>query len=182
MEAALDEVIVRTDDFRDRGALAAITRRRLSRSACSAGCRSSCTPPTAPRVRSTCSRSSPNAFDGEAETIGTVLAAHAAAAILASRRGRGAAVGAVHPRPHRPGQGHHHGALRRRRHSRLRDAAPAFAGQQYPASRYRSTGHRHPRLPIDAHPAESAVCARHPAQRTGSCWRASDCSWCSSAA
>ena len=29
----------------------------------------------------------PNAFDGEAETIGTVLAAHAAAAILASREG-----------------------------------------------------------------------------------------------
>ena len=30
---------------------------------------------------------SPNAFDGEAETIGAVLAAHAAAAILASRQG-----------------------------------------------------------------------------------------------
>ena len=29
----------------------------------------------------------PNAFDGEAETIGIVLAAHAAAAILASREG-----------------------------------------------------------------------------------------------
>ena len=57
----------------------------------------------------------PNAFDAEAETIGAVLAAHAAAAILASRQGEQLRVGAVDQGPHRPGQGHHHGALRRRR-------------------------------------------------------------------
>ena len=60
-------------------------------------------------------------------------------------RGRGASVGAVHPRPHRPGQGHHHGALQRRRHARLRDAAQAVPGQQHPAVRHRRARHRHAR-------------------------------------
>lgn len=86
VEAALDEVIVRTDDFRSEqrwpnysaaaveiGVLSGVSFKLY----------------TANRTAGALNLFAfkPNAFDGEAETIGTVLAAHAAAAILASREG-----------------------------------------------------------------------------------------------
>ena len=87
VEAALDDMIVRTDDFRteerwphyspavvELGVLSGVVLQAVHREP-HGGCAESV------RV------SEPNAFDGESETIGTVLAAHAAAAILASREG-----------------------------------------------------------------------------------------------
>jgi len=86
VEAALDEVIVRTDDFRTEerwpkyspavveiGVLSGLSFKLY----------------TADRTAGALNLFSfePHAFDGEAETFGTVLAAHAAAAILASREG-----------------------------------------------------------------------------------------------
>lgn len=86
VEAALDHVIVRTEDFRSEerwpqygpavveiGVLSGLSFKLY----------------TASRTAGALNLFSfkPNAFDGEAETIGTVLAAHAAAAILASREG-----------------------------------------------------------------------------------------------
>ncbi len=86
VEAALDEVIVRTDDFRaeerwpnysaaavELGVLSGLSFKLY----------------TANRTAGALNLFSfkPNTFDGEAETIGIVLAAHAAAAILASREG-----------------------------------------------------------------------------------------------
>jgi hypothetical protein len=86
VEAALDEVIVRTEDFRTEkrwpkyspavseiGVLSGVSFKLY----------------TANRTAGALNLFSfkPRAFDGEAETIGTVLAAHAAAAVLASREG-----------------------------------------------------------------------------------------------
>ena len=86
VEAALDETIVRTDDFRTEerwtkyspavveiGVLSGLSLKLY----------------TANRTAGALNLFAfkPNAFDGESETIGTVLAAHAAAAILASREG-----------------------------------------------------------------------------------------------
>jgi GAF domain-containing protein len=86
MEAALDEVIVRTDDFRTEqrwskyspavveiGVLSGVSFKLY----------------TANRTAGALNLFAfkPNAFDGSDETTGTVLAAHAAAAILASREG-----------------------------------------------------------------------------------------------
>jgi GAF domain-containing protein len=86
VEAALDEVIVRTDDFRgeerwpqyspavvELGVLSGLSFKLY----------------TADRTAGALNLFSfePRAFDGEAETVGVVLAAHAAAAILASRQG-----------------------------------------------------------------------------------------------
>ncbi len=86
VEAALDEVIVRTDDFRSEerwkqyspavvelGVLSGLSFKLY----------------TAKRTAGALNLFAfkPHAFDGEDETIGTVLAAHAAAAILASREG-----------------------------------------------------------------------------------------------
>jgi GAF domain-containing protein len=86
VEAALDEVIVRTEDFRteerwpqyspavtELGVLSGLSFKLY----------------TADRTAGALNLFSfePRAFDGEAETIGVVLAAHAAAAILASRQG-----------------------------------------------------------------------------------------------
>lgn len=86
VEAALDEVIVRTDDFRteqrwpqysaavvELGVLSGLSFKLY----------------TADRTAGALNLFGlqPKAFDGEAETNGTVLAAHAAAAILASRQG-----------------------------------------------------------------------------------------------
>ena len=86
VEAALDEVIVRTDDFRTEerwpkyspevvrlGVLSGLSFKLY----------------TANRTAGALNLFAfkPHAFDGEAETIGIVLAAHAAAAILASREG-----------------------------------------------------------------------------------------------
>ena len=86
VEAALDEVIVRTEDFRseDRwpqyspavvelGVLSGVSFKLYTANR------------TAGALNLVAFK--PNAFDGEAETFGIVLAAHAAAAILASREG-----------------------------------------------------------------------------------------------
>jgi hypothetical protein len=86
VEAALDEVIVRTEDFRTEerwpqyspevvrlGVLSGLSFKLYTASR------------TAGALNLFAFK--PNAFDGEAETIGIVLAAHAAAAILASREG-----------------------------------------------------------------------------------------------
>jgi GAF domain-containing protein len=86
VEAALDELIVRTDDFRreDRWP-------QYSAAAVDIGVLSSMSFKlyTADRTAGALNLFSfrPNAFDAESETIGVVLAAHAAAAILASRQG-----------------------------------------------------------------------------------------------
>ncbi|WP_408633298.1 ANTAR domain-containing protein [Mycolicibacterium arenosum] len=86
LEAALDEVVIRTDDFRDEprfpnyapevvklGVLSALSFKLY----------------TADRTAGALNLFGfqPNLWDSEAETIGMVLAAHAAAAILASREG-----------------------------------------------------------------------------------------------
>ncbi len=87
VEAALDDVIVRTDDFRteqrwfpkyspavvELGVLSGVSFKLY----------------TANRTAGALNLFAfkPNAFDGESETFGTILAAHAAAAILASREG-----------------------------------------------------------------------------------------------
>jgi GAF domain-containing protein len=85
VEAALDELIVRTDDFREErrwpqysaavveiGVLSGLSFKLY----------------TGDRTAGALNLFSfkPNAFDAEAETIGAVLAAHAAAAIMASRQ------------------------------------------------------------------------------------------------
>jgi GAF domain-containing protein len=85
VEVALDELIVRTDDFREEqrwpqysaavveiGVLSALSFKLY----------------TSDRTAGALNLFAfkPNAFDAEAETIGAVLAAHAAAAILASRQ------------------------------------------------------------------------------------------------
>jgi GAF domain-containing protein len=86
LEAALDEVVIRTDDFRDEprfpnyapavvelGVLSALSFKLY----------------TADRTAGALNLFGfkPNLWDSEAETIGMVLAAHAAAAVLASREG-----------------------------------------------------------------------------------------------
>ena len=86
VQAALDDVIVRTDDFRSetrwpRYAPAVVELGVLSGLSLKLY--------TANRTAGALNLFAfkPNAFNGEDETIGTVLAAHAAAAILASREG-----------------------------------------------------------------------------------------------
>jgi GAF domain-containing protein len=86
LQAALDDIVVRTDDFRteprfpkyapkvvELGLLSALSFKLY----------------TADRTAGALNLFGyePNRWDNEAETIGTVLAAHAAAAILASRKG-----------------------------------------------------------------------------------------------
>jgi GAF domain-containing protein len=86
MEAALDEVVVRTDDFRTEERWP-----RYSNSVVGLGVLSGLSFKLYTSTRTAGALNlfafKPNAFDGEAETIGMVLAAHAAAAILASRQG-----------------------------------------------------------------------------------------------
>jgi GAF domain-containing protein len=86
VEAALEEVIVRTDDFR-----AEERWPQYSPAVAEIGVLSSLSFKlyTADRTAGALNLFAfqPHAFDDEAETIGTVLAAHAAAAILASRQG-----------------------------------------------------------------------------------------------
>lgn len=86
VEAALDELILRTDDFRDerrwpRYAAAAVDKGVFSGLSIKLY--------TADRTAGALNMFGfePNAFDSDDETIGTILAAHAAAAILASREG-----------------------------------------------------------------------------------------------
>ena len=86
LEAALDEVVIRTDDFRDEprfpnyapavvelGVFSALSFKLY----------------TADRTAGALNLFGfqPNLWDSEAETVGMVLAAHAAAAVLASREG-----------------------------------------------------------------------------------------------
>jgi GAF domain-containing protein len=87
VEAALDDVIVRTDDFQEE------TRWPKYSPACvEIGVRSGLSFKlyTAERTAGALNLFSfePNSWNGESETIGTVLAAHAAAAILANRQGQ----------------------------------------------------------------------------------------------
>jgi GAF domain-containing protein len=87
VQAALDEVIVRTDDFRTEGRW-----HKYSPAVVELGVLSGLSFKlyTANRTAGALNLFAfkPHAFDGEDETIGTVLAAHAAAAILASREGQ----------------------------------------------------------------------------------------------
>jgi GAF domain-containing protein len=86
MHAAIDDTIVRTDDFREekrwpqysaacveKGVLSGLSFKLYTSSR------------TAGALNLFAFK--PNAFSGEDETVGTVLAAHAAAALLASRQG-----------------------------------------------------------------------------------------------
>jgi GAF domain-containing protein len=86
VEAAIDDLIVRTDDFEDEDRWPAYTNavRKIGlRSALSFKLY------TAQRTAGALNIFSfkPSAFDAESEAIGSVLAAHAAAAIVASRQG-----------------------------------------------------------------------------------------------
>ncbi|MET0704068.1 MAG: GAF and ANTAR domain-containing protein [Mycobacterium sp.] len=86
LQAALDEVVVRTDDFRAEPRFPSYAPRVLE-----LGLRSALSFKlyTADRTAGALNLFGyqPNLWDADAETIGTVLAAHAAAAILASRKG-----------------------------------------------------------------------------------------------
>ncbi|CAN5489087.1 GAF and ANTAR domain-containing protein [soil metagenome] len=86
VEAALDDLIVRTDDFEDEERWPDYTPKVLMM-----GLRSALSFKlyTAQRTAGALNifSSKPNAFDAESEAIGSVLAAHAAAAIVASRQG-----------------------------------------------------------------------------------------------
>ena len=86
VEAALDELIVRTDDFRNEGRWP-----KYSPAVVEIGVLSGLSLKlyTADRTAGALNLFSftPNAFDADSETTGVVLAAHAAAAILASRQG-----------------------------------------------------------------------------------------------
>lgn len=86
VEAALDELIVRTDDFRSESRWP-----KYSAAAVEIGVLSGLSFKlyTADRTAGALNLFAfePNAFDAEDETTGVVLAAHAAAAILASRHG-----------------------------------------------------------------------------------------------
>jgi GAF domain-containing protein len=86
VEAALDEVVVRTDDFRDEPRWP-----NYSPEVAALGVRSGLSFKlyTADRTAGALNLFGygPELWDSEAETIGMVLAAHAAAAILASREG-----------------------------------------------------------------------------------------------
>jgi GAF domain-containing protein len=87
VQAALDDVIVRTDDFREESRWP-----KYSKAVVEIGVLSGLSFKlyTADRTAGALNLFGfePNRWDGEAETIGTVLAAHAAAAILASRQGQ----------------------------------------------------------------------------------------------
>lgn len=86
VDAAVDELIVRTDDFEKE-----LRWPEYSRAVCQTGVRSGLSfklytgDQTAGALNVFGMR--PHAFTGESEAIGSVLAAHAAAAILASRHG-----------------------------------------------------------------------------------------------
>jgi hypothetical protein len=86
MQAALDDVVVRTDDFREEERWP-----RYSKAAVEIGVLSGMSFKlyTADRTAGALNLFGfqPNSWDSEAETIGTVLAAHAAAALLASKQG-----------------------------------------------------------------------------------------------
>ncbi len=153
LHAALDEVMVRTDDFRaeprfptyaskvvDLGVLSALSFKLY----------------TAERTAGALNLFgfAPHRWNGDAETVGLVLAAQRRSSDRGQPRRRATAVRVVHSGPHRPGQGHHHGALYRRRRPRLRDAAATVPRHQHQTGRDRTTRHRHP-VTIPATPTES---------------------------
>jgi transcriptional regulator with GAF, ATPase, and Fis domain len=86
VEAAIDELIVRTDDFAEEQRWP-----RYSRSAVERGVRSALSFKLYTSKNTAGALNlfalEPNVFDSQSEAIGSVLAAHAAAAILASRHG-----------------------------------------------------------------------------------------------
>lgn len=86
VEAAIDQLIVRVDNFETESRWP-----EYSRAVCETGVRSSLSFKlyTGDRTAGALNVFSfrPNAFDGEQEAIGSVLAAHAAAALVASRHG-----------------------------------------------------------------------------------------------
>jgi transcriptional regulator with GAF, ATPase, and Fis domain len=85
LDAALDELIVRTDDFRTEQRWPRYTAAAVKIGVLSGlSFKLYTTAQTAGALN--LFALTPHAFDGEAETIGAVLAAHAAAAILASRQ------------------------------------------------------------------------------------------------
>ena len=86
LQAALDEIVVRTDDFRDEPRFPCYAPKVVELGLLSA---LSFKLYTADRTAGALNLFGyePNLWDSEAETVGTVLAAHAAAAILASREG-----------------------------------------------------------------------------------------------
>jgi GAF domain-containing protein len=86
MQAALDDTIVRTDDFRNESRWPAYSRAVVEIGVLSG---LSFKLYTADRTAGALNLFGfkPRVWDAEAETVGTVLAAHAAAAILASRQG-----------------------------------------------------------------------------------------------
>jgi GAF domain-containing protein len=87
VEAAIDELIVRTDDFRDERRWPRYTAGVVEIGVLSGlSFKLYASDRTAGALNLFAFK--PNAFDAEAETIGAVLAAHAAAAILASRQGQ----------------------------------------------------------------------------------------------
>ena len=125
---ALDDLIVRTDDFRDEqrwpqyspavvelGVLSGLSFKLY----------------TADRTAGALNLFGfePKPSDAEAETIGDGARRARRGGDPGQPSGRAAAVGAVDQGPHRPGQGHHHGALRRRRRPAF-EMLRAVAGQQ----------------------------------------------------
>ena len=73
----------------------------------------------------------PRTWDADAESVGSVLAAHAAAAIVGAQARTPISCSSSEPRPNRPGKGNHHGALRRGRRARIPDAAPTKSGTKH---------------------------------------------------
>ena len=147
LQAALDEIVIRTDDFRDEprfpnyapkvvelGLLSALSLKLY----------------TADRTAGALNLVRAQAVEQRSGDDRHGACGTCGFSNLGQPRKRTAAVGAVDPRPHRPGQGHHHGAVRGGRCAGLRDAAPAVAGQQHAADRGGPAGHRYPRRIICA--------------------------------
>ena len=86
VEAAIDDLIVRTDDFEDEQRWPKYSPKVLEMGLRSAVSFKLYTATRTAGALNVFSRK-PNAFDAESEAIGSVLAAHAAAAIVASRQG-----------------------------------------------------------------------------------------------
>ena len=144
IEAAIDELIVRTDDFQREQRWP-----RYSAEVLKLGVRSALSFKLYTTQRNAGALNifgmEPEAFGPDDEAVGQVLAAHAAAAILASRQGEQLQSAIDQPGSDRTGQGRHHGALQRRRGARLRVAARTFADRERQTRRHRQARHRHAR-------------------------------------
>ena len=121
LQAALDEIVIRTDDFRDEPRFPTL---------CPQGRRTRTAQRTVVEVvHRRPHRRSAQPVRVRAQAVEQRSGDHRHGACgacgfsnLGQPRKRTAAVGAVDPRPHRPGQGHHHGALQDRRRPRVRNA------------------------------------------------------------